>query len=145
MPYYVIIFRLRFVLSSIGYRQGTERCFALTEIRTNQQTTNQRKLSHTKSSFGLDQMERKQTNKPNRFVLTDIPTNRHYTSRRLQYFGSDSYHPALGCCQEARRFFALTDIRTNQHRTNRLKLSHKERLWPGQTNKRKRKKKTDSY
>ena len=62
----------------------------------------------------------KQTKKTNnRFILTDIRTNQHHTSRRLQYFGSDSYYPALGCRQETSSYFALTDIHTNQHRTNR--------------------------
>ena len=64
MPYYVIIFRLRFVLSSTGVSPGNppqKKCFALTDIRINQQPTNQLKLSDIGSSFGIDQMDGKQT------------------------------------------------------------------------------------
>ena len=40
MLYYVIIFRFDSYYLTLGYRQGTKSCFALTDIRTNQQRTN---------------------------------------------------------------------------------------------------------
>ena len=118
---------------ALGYRQGTKSCFALTDIRTNQQPIIIK--SYKEQLWPERNTKSIRTSRYLYLPASYKPTSVVFRSRSA----------ALGYRQGIKSCFVLTDIRTNQQRTNRYKLSHTESSFGGTTHTKKKTILTNRY